>query len=146
MNDYSLQELRIGLKEQFEVTMTEDILKSFQVITGDDNPLHSDIDYAESKGFPGRVVYGMLSASFLSTLAGVYLPGKKSLIHNVNVNFHKPVFIGDVLIVAGEVREKDERFGLIKLKIEICNQDNTRLVSGSMQIGLVENIEVDSSI
>jgi 3-hydroxybutyryl-CoA dehydratase len=79
----------------------------------------------------------MLTASFLSTLAGVHLPGMESLIHNVNVNFHNPVFIGDVLTVAGEVREKDERFKMIKIKIKISNQKSIRVVSGSMQIGLI---------
>ena len=37
-------------------------------------PHHVDADYARGRGFPGRVVYGMLGASFFSTLAGVYLP------------------------------------------------------------------------
>mgnify|MGYP000235120380 CR=1 FL=1 len=146
MNNYALQEIQLGLKEYFEVTITKDMLASFQTITGDSNPLHSNLSYAQSKGFPDRVIYGMLTASFLSTLAGVYLPGMESLIHNVNVNFHNPVFIGDVLTVAGEVREKDERFEIIKLKIKISNQKSIRVVSGSMQIGLIEDLKLRPSL
>ena len=48
----------------------------------------------------------MLTASFLSTLAGIYLPGEKSLIHSVETKMIKPVFIGDELIVTGKVSEK----------------------------------------
>ena len=109
----------------------------FKKITGDENPLHLDGEYAKSNGFPDLVVYGMLSASFLSTLAGVYIPGEKSLIHNVSINFHKPVFIGDILTISGEVKEKDERFNIIKLKVKISNQNSLRVISGSMQIGLL---------
>lgn len=110
---------------------------SFKKITGDKNPLHLNGEYAKLNGFPDLVVYGMLSASFLSTLAGVYIPGEKSLIHNVSINFHKPVFIGDKLTISGEVKEKDERFNLIKLKIKISNQNSLRVISGNMQIGLL---------
>ena len=137
INNYSFDEIEVGLVEQFEEKITKDMLSSFEKITGDINPLHTDVDYAKLNGFPDLVVYGMLSASFFSKLAGVYIPGKKSLIHNVNINFHKPVFIGDRLTVSGEVKEKDDRFNLIKLKLKVLNQNSLRVISGSMQIGLL---------
>ena len=43
MNNYALQEIQLGLKEYFEVTITKDMLASFQTITGDSNPLHSKV-------------------------------------------------------------------------------------------------------
>ena len=101
MNEYTYEEIQIGQKESFKVTVTEEMLSSFKNITGDVNPLHNDEEYALEKGYPGRVSYGMLTASFLSTLAGVYLPGKYSLIHEVKLKFAKPVFIGDELTIEG---------------------------------------------
>ena len=103
MNDLSYEEIEVGHKESFTVTVTEEMMDKFLAITGDVNPLHNDEDYARSEGHPGRVVYGMLSASLLSTLAGVYLPGKRSLIHEVKIKFAKPVYIGDTLTVEGTV-------------------------------------------
>ncbi|MFT2536397.1 MaoC/PaaZ C-terminal domain-containing protein, partial [Escherichia coli] len=73
--------------------------------------------------FPGHVTFGMLTASFYSTLAGMYLPGKYSLIHSFEeLSFLKPVFAGDLLTVVGEVFEKEEAFGLIRIKAVIRNQ------------------------
>lgn len=74
MNHYTLAEMTPGLTEEFTVTVTPEMMDAFRAITGDVSPIHIDADYARGRGFPGRVVYGMLGASFFSTLAGVYLP------------------------------------------------------------------------
>ena len=65
----------------------------------------------------------MLTASFLSTLAGMYLPGRYSLIHSVEVSFIKPVYAGDVLLIKGVVDEIYEELRMIKLKVNICRLD-----------------------
>ena len=77
MNHYTLAEMTPGLTEEFAVTVTPEMMDAFRAITGDVSPIHIDADYARGRGFPGRVVYGMLGASLFSTLAGVYLPGKR---------------------------------------------------------------------
>jgi len=74
MNHYTLAEMTPGLTEEFTVTVTPEMMDAFRAITGDVSPIHIDADYARGRGFPGRVVYGMLGASFFSTLAGVYHP------------------------------------------------------------------------
>ena len=95
MKNYDFSDIEIGLEESFIYELTEEKMQKFLEITGDINPLHNDINYAKEKGYNERVVYGMLTASALSTLAGVYLPGKKSLIHSIDLSFVKPVFISN---------------------------------------------------
>ncbi len=136
MNDYKYEEIEIGHKESFTVNVTQDMMDSFLAITGDVNPLHNDEEYAKGKGHSGRVVYGMLTASMLSTLAGVYLPGKRSLIQEVKVKFAKPVYIGDTLTVEGVVEEKHDAFSLIVLKVTIRNQSGDKVCRANMRIGV----------
>ena len=95
MNHYTFEEIKTGMEEQFSVTITEQMMQQFREMTGDVNPLHCDETFAKEKGFDGKVAYGMLTASFLSTMAGVYLPGENSLIQSVEVKFVKPVFPGE---------------------------------------------------
>ena len=64
MNHYTLAEMVPGLSEEFTVTVTAEMMDQFKAITGDVSPIHIDADYAKDRGFPGRVVYGMLGASF----------------------------------------------------------------------------------
>lgn len=137
MNTYTFDELKVGMSESFQVTITEAMLDSFKGITGDVNPLHNDEEFAKAKGHVGRVAYGMLTASFLSTLAGVYLPGEKSLIQQVETKFASPVYIGDELTVKGEIAELVESVQRLTLKVTITNQNGKKVLRGKMEILVV---------
>lgn len=101
MNDYTFEKLSVGMSETLDVIITEEMMEKFCDITGDLNPLHNSVNYAKENGYKDRVVYGFLTASFLSTLAGVYLPGRRCLIQSVEIKFTNPVFVGDILKVWG---------------------------------------------
>ena len=138
MNDYSYEEITIGQKESFKVTITKDMLDKFKDITGDINPLHNDESYAIGKGHPDVVAYGMLTASFLSTFAGVYMPGKRSLIHEVETKLERPVYVGDTITIEGTVKEKNDTFSFIVVKILMKNQKGEKVLKAKMQIGVEE--------
>ena len=134
MNHYSYDEITIGQKETFEAKITEQMLEGFRNITNDLNPLHADEDYARAAGYDGRVAYGMLTAAFMSTLAGVYLPGERSLIKEVKIKFAKPVYPGETLNVEGEVTDKNDTFSMIVLKVTMRNEKGEKVLRGSMDI------------
>lgn len=137
-NTYKFEDIKIGMEESFQVNLTEDMMKKFLDITQDINPLHNDIEYAKSKGYNEKVVYGMLTSSFLSTLAGVYLPGKYSLIHSVEIMFKKPVFISDSpLTIKGTVSEINEDFKQIKINVSITNKKQEKVCRGIMKVGVI---------
>lgn len=138
MNTYTYEQIEIGQKESFSVEITQKMLDDFRVITGDVNPLHNDEVYAQSKGHPSVVAFGMLTASFLSTLAGVYMPGEKSLIHEVNTKMERPVYVGDKLTIEGTVKEKNDTFSFIVVKVLVRNQKNEKVLKAQMQIGISE--------
>lgn len=136
MREYSFDEMTVGRTESFTVEITEDMMVWFENITGDSNPLHTDTGYARSRGYRDRVVYGMLTASMASTLAGMYLPGRNSLINREEMMFKKPVFPGDRLTVTGKVIERNEKFRFAALRVEIKNQDGETVVLGKMDVGV----------
>ncbi len=110
------------MEASFTAAVTEEKVRKFLEISGDTNPLHVDDEYAWAKGHPSRVVYGMLTASLYSTLAGVYLPGEHCFLWEVDARFNAPVYIGDELTVTGKVTEVNDRFGFIKVKSQVKNQ------------------------
>ena len=138
MNEYTFSELTVGRKETFTRRITKEMEDGFREISGDENPLHKDDDFAREAGkgkYAGHVAFGMLTASFYSTLAGMYLPGRYSLIHSFEeLSFLKPVFVGDLLTVTGEVFEKEEAFGLIRVKAVIRNQYGNAVSRAKMKI------------
>lgn len=138
MNHYTLADMTPGLTESFTVTVTEEMMDAFKAITGDCSPIHVDADYAHGRGYPGRVVYGMLGASFFSTLAGVYLPGEHCLLHGVDCKFAKPIFIGDTLTVTGTVVNVSEAVAEAEIKAVITNQDGKKVTRGVIRAGLAK--------
>ena len=138
MNEYRITDISAGHQESFSVTVTEDMMAKFRAITGDINPLHVSDEFAKEKGFPQRVAYGMLTASLISTLGGVYLPGKYCLIQGVEVRFAKPVFIGDVLEVTGEAVKVDRDLRYLEIKVTIRNQRNEKVLRGLLKAGVMD--------
>ena len=137
MNNYKFEELSEGHEECFQITVTDNMMERFFEITGDANPLHRDASFARGRGYEDRVVYGMLTSSFFSTLAGMYLPGERSLIHRVETEFPKPVYIGDCITVTGKIQEINRIFKTIIVKVTITNQKNEKVCRGKMRIGFV---------
>ena len=138
MNEYELSQIEVGMQASFGKIITKEMEDSFRVISGDDNPLHRDDNFAVdiSNGkFKSHAAFGMLTASLYSTMAGMYLPGKYSLIHSFDeLSFMNPVFVGDELMVQGTVTDKNEDLKLIMLKVVIKNQDKKIVSRAKMKV------------
>ena len=52
LHEYSLNEIEIGFKKNFEITITESMLNDFAKLSGDYNPLHMNEEYASSLNQP----------------------------------------------------------------------------------------------
>ena len=87
-------------------------------------------DYAKTTTFGKRVVHGMLLASFLSRIDGMYLPGKHALYFSQSVDFRSPCFIGDIVTVSSTVIDKSEATKILKIKSDIINQNGEIVLSG----------------
>lgn len=137
MNEFLYDQIEIGMSESFASPITMEMEESFRKISGDINPLHRDDTYAREIGngrFKGHVAFGMLTASLYSTIAGVYIPGKYSLIHSMDIKFQKPVYVGDILTVTAVVTDKQDGLNLIGLKVKILNQDNVCVSKANMKV------------
>ncbi|MCI6639879.1 MAG: MaoC family dehydratase [Pygmaiobacter massiliensis] len=138
LHSYTLAQMEKGLTEQFTVTITEEKMAAFCALSGDISPIHLSESYAAGRGYPGRVCYGMLVASFFSTLAGVYLPGEHCLLHSVETKFAKPVFIGDTLTITGVVEEVNAVFGEVTIKAQAVNQAGKKVCRATIKAGLAK--------
>ena len=127
--DLKLKDIKIGQKKSFEVVVTESMVDDFAKLSGDNNPLHMDENYAKSNNFKGRVCHGMLLASFFSRLAGMYIPGKNALYFSQSLKFQYPCFVNDRIEIHGEVIDKSLATKIITLKTTIV-KDKRQIVDG----------------
>ena len=130
LSEYTFDEIEIGLTKQFQITITESMVDDFAKLTGDFSPIHTDKDYASTTTFEKRVVDGMLLASFLSKIIGMYLPGKHALYFSQSLDFRQPCFIGDTITVSSIVIDKSPSTKILKIESKITNEDGKILLSG----------------
>ena len=130
LSEYTFDEIEIGLTKQFQITITESMMDDFAKLTGDFSPIHTDKDYASTTTFEKRVVDGMLLASFLSKIVGMYLPGKHALYFSQSLDFRQPCFIGDTITVSSIVIDKSPSTKILKIESKITNQEGKILLSG----------------
>lgn len=138
MKEYRFEDLYIGLTESFNVEITEEMMKSFLDVVDDTNPLHNDEAFAKEQGYESKVVYGMLTSSFVSKLIGVYLPGKYCLLQGMEVKYMKPVYVGDVLTISGTVDELHESVKRASIKFTITNQETKKAAKGKAEVGFLK--------
>lgn len=138
MNEYTFDEIQPGMTVSFSKIINPEMEDLFRKITGDNNPLHRDDEFAReisNNKFGKHATFGMLTASLYSTLAGMYMPGKYSLIHSFDeISFIKPVYLGDTLNVQGVVDDVNPSLKLIQLKCKITNQNNKLVSRAKMKV------------
>ena len=130
-------EIKINQKAEIKHTITQDDIKKFVNLTGDDNKIHVDNEYASKTSYKKPVVHGMLGASFISTIIGTKLPGDGALWYAQNLEFLQPVRIGDELRITAEVIKKIDRTKTIELQTDIYNQHKQKVTAGTAQVKLV---------
>jgi 3-oxoacyl-[acyl-carrier protein] reductase len=130
------------VKEGDTASLVKDItdadIRKFVELTGDDNPLHVDAEYANRTPFKEIVVHGMLGASFISTVIGTKLPGPGALWVSQSFEFNVPIRLGDTLTVACTVVRKHARDRLLELEMRITNQHGQAVLQGLGKVKLLE--------
>ena len=102
---YYIDELKPGMSESLTKTVTERDVELFGEVSGDKNPVHFDEQYAKGTIFKGRIAHGMLSASYISTVLGMQIPGPGTIFMSATTRFKAPVRIGDAVVTTCTVRE-----------------------------------------
>lgn len=119
MNDlhgYYLEDLTVGMSASYAKTITEADVVLFAGITGDDNPVHMNAEFAAETAFGQRIVHGMFNAGLISTVLGTRLPGPGAIYVDQQLRFRAPVHIGDTVTATATVEEIDERRRRVRLK------------------------------
>ncbi|MFA6051856.1 MAG: SDR family oxidoreductase [Methylobacter sp.] len=134
----SFEDIKVGDIAELVHVVTSTDLERFVELTGDDNRLHTDPEYAARTSFKKPVAHGMLGASFISTVIGTKLPGDGALWFSQSLEFILPVRVGDCLTVRAEVLSKTERTHTIELQTDIYNQHRQKVTTGIAKVKIVE--------
>jgi len=121
---------KIGDFAQLSKTVEDKDVRVFAEVTGDNNPLHLDDEFASKTVFKRRIAHGILTAGLISAVIGSKLPGIGTIYISQTLNFLAPVYIGDVITAKVEVLEILKEGKRLRLKTQVTNQNGTVVLDG----------------
>lgn len=107
LHGYFIEDLSVGMTASYAKTITEADIVIFAGISGDNNPLHLNEEFAQQSMFKGRIAHGMLTAVFISTVLGTKLPGPGCIYLNQEVKFLAPVRPGETVLTEVTISDID---------------------------------------
>ncbi|HUS97575.1 MAG TPA: MaoC family dehydratase [Hyphomicrobiaceae bacterium] len=127
---YQFEDLDIGMEASVTKTVTDNDIVAFANITGDHNPVHLDADYAAGTMFKERISHGMLTASYMSAVFGMELPGPGAIYISQTLNFRRPVKIGDTIKATASVLELFPAKNRVRFMCTCVNEAGKTVVEG----------------
>ncbi len=86
-----VEDLEIGMRRLLERRITSNDILLFSEVSGDQNPVHLDEEYARQTIFGKRIAHGMLTASLISAVIAEQLPGHGTVYLSQTLKFIRPV-------------------------------------------------------
>tara|TARA_B110000858_G_C17743305_1_gene446044 strand:+ start:898 stop:1314 length:417 start_codon:yes stop_codon:yes gene_type:complete len=122
MKSYKFKDLKIGKSSSFKVKITKKIFSNFLLLSKDLSKIHVNENFSKKYGFKGKVVHGMLIATFFSRLIGMNLPGKYSLLTNIEISFNKPAYLNDTITIKGKIDSLNNAYKVAIIQVKAINQ------------------------
>jgi acyl dehydratase len=122
-------------------TITESDVVTFAGLSGDFNPIHTDVEFAANSPYGQRVVYGLLALSMLTGLldrTGLFSGSAIAMLGIRDWQFCAPLFIGDTvkfrLTIVDVRRTSSGDRGVVQRYFELLNQRDEVVQKGHIDI------------
>ncbi|NLA23923.1 MAG: MaoC family dehydratase [Bacteroidales bacterium] len=112
--------IKLGDTYTHKLSFTQENVNVFAEITGDNNPIHIDAEYAAKTIFGRPIVHGFYSASVFSMVFGTKFPGEGTIYMYQDMKFMAPVFVDQPYTAKFEVIEvnTEKHVGIVKCILE----------------------------
>ena len=116
-------------------TMTDALFAAFQLASGDNHPVHYDVEYCRARGMPHMLAHGLQVLAQTCGGAGMFAhmveDSLKGFIEQSS-RFLGMVFVGDTLYVTLQVTEivPNRSTGVLTLKSTVHNQRGELVMDG----------------
>ena len=123
-------------------TVTENDVTDFAVLSGDNNPLHTDRDYARDSMYGKRIAHGLLGTVIHSGLAYHLTEDSILAFLEIKWQFKLPLCIGDTIHVEQVVKEMRETSkngrGILTFEKKLINQRDEVVQTGTTTVLLAK--------
>jgi len=130
----NIDEIQVGeeISVSREVPMNQTL--HYAEASGDWNPLHQDDDFARAMGYEGKIVHGLCTMAYCTTLFTDWAKDPMRL-KRLKVRFSEPLYPGDTITIRAKAtkREKD----IVTFDFEVENQEGSKVITkGEAKVSL----------
>ena len=116
---HTYESLKVGDSFSASRTLTAADVRLFADLTGDDNPIHVDEEFARQTRFGKPIIHGVLLLGIVSKVLGRDFPGPGSIAVGISCRILRPVPVGSEITVEVKVSEKVEKHRHVKIRIYV---------------------------
>jgi acyl dehydratase len=131
--------LTLGQVAETSRTFSAADLQEYRALAGDTNPLYSDAEYAQARGWPAPRVPGGLLGGLFSYLLGTRLPGRGTNWLKQRLEYPAPCFAGDLITARVTVTRLRPEKDLVNLQ-GVC-MARGQIVCAGESLVLVKDLE-----
>lgn len=131
-------DLNIGDKFSTSKQITDKVVRAFAELSGDENPIHLDEEFAAKTRFGKRIAHGMISGALISAVLGNEFRGKTVIYLKQTIEFKAPVFIDDTVTATATVKSIREDKPIVTIETVCTNQNGETVVTGEGKIMLLD--------
>lgn len=128
-NGYDIEDLHEGMTASFAKTITEADIVLFAGVSGDNNAIHINEEFAAGTPFGGRIAHGFLTASVISAAIANRLPGPGTVYLSQQMAFRAPVRPGDTVHATVSVKTVDAARRRVTLET-VCRVAGVVVIDG----------------
>jgi 3-oxoacyl-[acyl-carrier protein] reductase len=142
--DRDYNDFAVGDYVHFERRFSAADFAAFAELSGDRNPLHCDAQYARRCGFKASIVPLQLASAPLSAIAGMLLPGRRSLVLDHQLRALEPIHYEQPVEYSAKIAFKHDAHRTLALQI-IAFQGPRVLLEGRMHVRVREDSETEAN-
>ncbi|MBH2010516.1 MAG: MaoC family dehydratase [Xanthomonadaceae bacterium] len=132
-NGHDIEDLAVGMSATYAKTITEADIVLFAGVSGDNNAVHTNEEFAATTVFGGRIAHGFLTASVISAAIANRLPGPGTVYLGQQLRFRAPVRPGDTVHATVTVKSVDLQKARATLDT-VCRVRDTVVIDGEATV------------
>lgn len=129
-----MEKLKMGDTYQEQVRFTQERVNIFAEVTGDNNPIHVNEEYAAKTPFGKPIVHGFFAGSVFSKVFGTTWPGEGTIYLYQEMSFRAPVFVEQDYIAKFEVIEHVEEKHRATIQCTLEDKDGKPAIIGTAKL------------
>ena len=133
LNGYDIEDLEPDMQATYSKTITEADIVLFAAVSGDNNAVHTNEEFAATTRFGGRIAHGFLTASVISAAVANRLPGPGAVYLGQQMRFRAPVRSGDTVHATVKVLSVDTARACVVLATE-CRVKGVVVIDGEATV------------